>query len=244
MTGSPHKPPYFSLYHTLCQDLNTLTALTSPKTRSQRLCVKQKKKQSIKVNLLLFVPSLISVTIPLSDSQADPRNEAEPRDCYLPLTGMSSHLHHPFASSMITWSPMFAKKNLSFFLRLPPPPFSLARTSLPAELKERRFLSPRWLLIHALHEGYITRLKQGCCNERYLEGTRSLRNSSICYREDFANPQPQCCTRRVYISSSHTRPWGHSRVEITLQNGDSVAQPWYFRLFMEATMTPESIIRR
>lgn len=135
------------------------------------------------------------------------------------------------------------KISLSFFA-FPPPPFSLARTSLPAELKERRFLSPRWLLIHALHEGYITRLKQGCCNERYLEGTRSLRNSSICYREDFANPQPQCCTRRVYISSSHTRPWGHSRVEITLQNGDSVAQPWYFRLFMEATMTPESIIRR
>lgn len=136
MTGSPHKPPYFSLYHTLCQDLNTLTALTSPKTRSQRLCVKQKKKQSIKVNLLLFVPSLISVTIPLSDSQADPRNEAEPRDCYLPLTGMSSHLHHPFALSMITWSPMFAKKNLSFFLRLPPPPFlSLALLFQPSSKK-------------------------------------------------------------------------------------------------------------
>lgn len=169
MTGSPHKPPYFSLYHTLCQDLNTLTALTSPKTRSQRLCVKQKKKQSIKVNLLLFVPSLISVTIPLSDSQADPRNEAEPRDCYLPLTGMSSHLHHPFASSMITWSPMFAKKiSLSFFA-FPPPLFSRSHFSSSRAQRKEIFIPPLTFdtrLTWGLHHSPKTRLLQWTISRR------------------------------------------------------------------------------
>ena len=133
MTGSPHKPPYFSLYHTRCRDLNTPLLLPKHTLKGSMLKKKQ-KTQGVKVNLLLFVPSLISVTIPLSDSQADPRNEAEPRDCYLPLTGMSSRLHHPFASSMITWSPMFAKKSL-FFLRAPPPFLSLALLFQPSSKK-------------------------------------------------------------------------------------------------------------
>lgn len=124
---------------------------------------------------------------------------------------MSSHLHHPFASSVITWSSMFAK---SLFLSSP---FSPSRLfSLSAELKERRFYPPADLWYTPflrLHASYITRLKQGCCNERYLEGTRSQRNSSIWYREDFANPQLkaklQGFIKTLYISSWHTKHRGH-----------------------------------
>lgn len=124
---------------------------------------------------------------------------------------MSSHLHHPFVSPMITWSSMFAK---SFFLYSP---FSPSHSCpLSAKLKERRFYPPTdlWYMpFLRLHASYITRLKQGCWNERYPEGTRSLRNSSICYREDFANPQLkakiQCYIKTIDISSSHTKLWGH-----------------------------------
>lgn len=166
MTGSPHKPPYFSLYHTRCRDLNTPLLLPKHTLKGSMLKKKQ-KTQGVKVNLLLFVPSLISVTIPLSDSQADPRNEAEPRDCYLPLTGMSSRLHHPFASSMITWSPMFAKKSL-FFLRAPPP-FSRSHFSSSRAQRKEIFIPPLTFdtrLTWGLHHSPKTRLLQWTISRR------------------------------------------------------------------------------
>lgn len=143
------------------------------------------------------------------------------------------------------------KNVLSVFL--PPSPW-LARCfscSLSAKLKERRFYPPAdlwYTLSLRLHTSYITRLKQGCCNERYLGGARSLRNSSICQRKDLAQPQltakTQCCIKPRCVSSSRFYAMRSLCIQITLRNRDSVASPWFARLCIEARMTSKSIIRR
>lgn len=126
---------------------------------------------------------------------------------------MSSHLHHPVCIVHDYVILNVCKISLSFSPCLSLP---LACTLFQPSSKKGDFIPPADLWYTPflrLHASYITRLKQGCCNERYLEGTRSLRNSSICYREDFAHPQLkaklQCDIKTIYISSSHAELWGH-----------------------------------
>lgn len=129
------------------------------------------------------------------------------------------------------------------------PPFSpFSRScshSLPAfQLKERRFYPPADLWYTPflrLHASYITRLKQSCCNERYLGGTRSLRNTSLRYREDFANPQLKAKRKIIAKTAFHHRAQSDEVicVQIASWYGDNIAHPWCFRPFTEA-----KIIRR
>lgn len=176
--------------------MNTLTGL---QTCPQRLSVKITKQ---KVDSLLSVTSLISLQSISLTHKADPRNGLLPatHEDVFTLTSPVCIVHDYVILNV-------CKISLSFSLRL-----SLARTLFQPSSKKGDFIPPLTCdtrLFLRFHASYITRLKQGCCNERYLEGTRSLRNSSICYREDFANPQLkakiQCCIKSIHISSSHTK---------------------------------------
>lgn len=185
------------------------------------------KRLPCKVSMHSFITSLICITVYSSHSQSDPRNEAEPwtTTCHSQgcLHTYIIRLHRPWLRD-----PQCCKIFLSFFLCLFLP---LARSHpLPAELKERRFYLPADLWYTPflrLHASYITRLKQGCCNERYLEGTQSLRKSSICYRKDCANPQLkakiQHYIKNLCISSSHINLIGHYYIFKSPRNGGNVA---------------------
>lgn len=167
------------------------------------------------------------------DLQTDPRNEAELRTNTYHSQGCLhtyiTRLHRPWLRD-----PQ-CLQNLSFS------PFSRSwsRSLSAFQLKERRFYPPAdlWYTpFRRLHASYITRLKQSCCNERYLGGTRSLRNSSVWYREDFANPQLKAKCKIIAKPTFHHRARSDEVicVQITSRDGDNVAHPWCFRQFSGA----------
>lgn len=104
-------------------------------------------------------------------------------------------------------------------------PFSPSRSrSLSAsQLKERRFYPPAdlWYTpFRRLHASYITRLKQSCCNERYLGGMRPTEKQFTTHN----SRQKYKVISKPYIHFIITHKAMRSFcVQITLPDGDNIA---------------------